>query len=164
MSYIHKDNTKLKELGIDDQIGTYDLVLTHHLPAEEDLELYDIVLYEKDDGMLVIHRIVEIEEPNANHPNCRYFVLQGDANKYPDRIPVYYTQMRGIYRGERIPFVGSFVMFMQSPAGWMCIILVIVASVAAPIMGRRLENKKQARLAALGLLPPTPEEEGDKTA
>ena len=162
MSYIHKDNTKLKELGIDDQIQTYDLVLTHHLPPEDELELYDIVLYESDDGRFIIHRIVDIEEPNANHPDCRYFVLQGDANRIPDRIPVYYTQMRGIYRGERVPFVGSFVMFMQSPAGWICIFYVILVSAASPIFGKKLGAKKEARLVELGLLGASaPEGGGD---
>ncbi len=150
MSYIHEENQVLAQLGIGDQIQMYDLIVTHHLPQEMELQLYDIVLYEAD-GISIIHRIVDIEEPNDKRPDCRYFILQGDANGVPDRIPVYYSQMKGIYQGERLPFVGSFVMFMQSPAGWMCIILVVVVSLAAPLMGKKLERRKQNRLAVLGI-------------
>ena len=44
-------------------------------------------------------------------------------------------------------------MFMQSPAGWMCIILVVIASVAAPLMERKLKAYTNVRLMHLGLLP-----------
>ena len=99
MSFIHEDNQVLADLGLTDQFGTYDLIITRHIPGEYELELYDIVLYDLD-GMPVIHRIVDIEEPDERHPDCRWFVLQGDANRHPDRVPVYYSQMKGIYRGE----------------------------------------------------------------
>lgn len=162
MSYIHEENQLLADLGLTDQIQTYDLIVTRHLPDEYELALYDIVLYEAD-GMPIIHRIVDIEEPNNEHPDCRWFVLQGDANRYPDHIPVYYSQMKGIYEGERIPFLGSFVMFMQSPAGWMCIILVIVAAIAAPLMERKLTTCKNVRLVHMGLLPvPEEKKEGEQ--
>lgn len=163
MSYVHEKNEELVRDGITDQIQTFDIVVTHHLPGEFELERYDIVLYEAD-GMTIIHRIVDIEEPNDLHPDCRHFVLQGDANAYPDRIPVYYSQMKGIYRGERIPFLGSFVLFMQSPAGWMCILLVIVGSIAAPIMSKKLKAQKTARLEHMGLLPPPEEQKEEEEA
>ena len=164
MSFVHEDNTYLTENGITDQIQTFDIVVTRHLPNEYELKLYDIILYENDNGMMVIHRIVGIEEPTENHPDCRYFVLQGDANAYPDKIPVYYSQMRGIYRGERVPFVGSFVLFMQSPAGVMCILLVLIGFIAAPIMEKSIEKQKRLRLEIIGAIPspdaekPVPEE------
>ena len=164
MSFVHEDNTYLTENGITDQIQTFDIVVTRHLPNEYELKLYDIILYENDNGMMVIHRIVGIEEPTENHPDCRHFVLQGDANAYPDKIPVYYSQMRGIYRGERVPFVGSFVLFMQSPAGVMCILLVLIGFIAAPIMEKSIEKQKRLRLEIIGAIPspdaekPVPEE------
>ena len=151
MSYAHEDNEYLFKNGIEDRLQTFDIILTHHIPDEYDLELYDVVLYDTDDKT-VVHRIVDIEEPNSIHPDCRYFVLQGDANKYPDKIPVYYSQMRGIYRGERVPFVGSFVMFMQSPAGWMCILLIIIGTIAAPVMEKKINEQKRIRLIKIGVI------------
>lgn len=147
MAAKNKNNTYLEKNGLDDQIAMFDLVITYALPAEKDLKLYDIVVYEVD-GTLIIHRIVQIEEPNANHSE-RYFRLQGDNVSTPDKFPVKYEQMRAIYRGQTVPFVGSFVMFMQSPAGYMCIILIFLVMISLPIMEKKLENARKARLACI---------------
>lgn len=151
MAKANPENKYLEENNITNRLQVFDIIVTRHLPDEYELELYDIVMYEVDD-QLIIHRIVGIEEPNEQHPNCRYFVLQGDALSRPDRIPVYYSQMRGIYTGERIPFVGSFILFMQSPAGYLCILLILIAMVSAPLVDRKIQKEKERRLASMGLL------------
>ena len=144
----HEENRYLFENNINNHIHTFDLIATHKIPGEYELELYDIVVYEVDD-VLLVHRIVEIEEPNEVHPDCRHFVLQGDAVRYPDRIPVLYTQMRGIYTGYRIPFAGSFILFLQSPAGWMCMLLALFTAIMTPIMERKIQREKELRLAVM---------------
>ncbi|MBE7091233.1 MAG: hypothetical protein E7363_04895 [Clostridiales bacterium] len=144
----HPDNHYLFEKGINDQIHTFDAILLHELPAEDELKLYDIVVYETR-GYYIIHRIVDIEEPNERHPNERWFVLRGDANKQADDFPVTYKQMKSIYRGKRLPFVGSFVFFMQSPAGMLCFLLVLFAMFATPIAEKKILEAKKARYALL---------------
>lgn len=146
MAKKHEKNQYLFENNINNHIHTFDLITTHKVPGEFDLKLYDIVVYEVDD-VLLVHRIVEIQEPNETHPDCRHFVLQGDAVGAPDRIPVLYSQMRGIYTGQRIPFVGSFILFLQSPAGWMCMLLVLFTVIATPILERKIQREKNLRLA-----------------
>ena len=141
----HKKNRYLFDNDLNDQIQTFDVIRTEKLPDEMELELYDIVVYEVND-VLIVHRIIGIEEPNDFHPDCRHFVLQGDANEYADRSPVLYEQMRAIYTGVRFPFVGSFVLFMQSPAGWLCILLILVAIVATPLLESKLMEAKNERL------------------
>ena len=143
MANKYEGNTYLE--GLDDQVQTFDMVITYRIPAEEELRLYDVIYYELD-GDMVLHRIVKIEEPNKTHPNERWYTTQGDAVPSPDLAPVRYSQMRGIYRGEKIPFVGSFVMFMQSPAGYLCILLVLTALIVTPIMEKRLESEKAKRM------------------
>ena len=138
-------NEYLVNNNLNDQIGIFDLIETAPLPDEMDLQLYDIVVYEVDE-MLIVHRIVEIEEPNERHPDCRYFKLQGDAVEAADRFPVLYEQMRAIYCGHRIPFIGSFILFMQSPAGWLCAILIVVAMVAMPILDKLIATAELERL------------------
>lgn len=145
MAKKHEKNTYLEENGLDNQIQTFDLIQTAKLPNEMDLKLYDIVVYEVDD-ILIVHRIVGIEEPNERHPDCRHFKLQGDAVEAPDRFPVLYEQMKAIYTGERIPFVGSFVLFMQSPVGWLCILLALIAIIATPILEHMIQQEKNDRL------------------
>lgn len=148
MAKKHEKNKYLFENGLDNQLQTFDLIITKKLPNESELKLYDIVVYEVDDTLLV-HRIVGIEEPNERHPNERYFLLQGDAVENPDRFPVRYSQMKGIYGGTRIPFLGSFVTFLQSPAGYLCILLVIFSLIATPLMDKKIEEEKEERLAIL---------------
>lgn len=143
MATKHEKNTYLTKNNLNDQFQTFDLIITHALPAEEDLRLYDIIVYEVDDT-LVIHRIVGIEEPNQNHEE-RWFLLQGDAVEQADRFPVRYSQMRAIYRGQRIPFIGSFVSFMQSPAGYLCVVLVLVYLAVVPKVEKKIEAARKAR-------------------
>ena len=159
MAKKHQKNEYLVENDLNNHIETFDMILTYRIPAEEDIKLYDIVVYEVD-GIYVVHRVVGIEEPCESHPNHRYFLCQGDAVERPDRFPVYYSQMRGIYRNQRVPFIGSFVTFMQSPAGWLCILLVVGSLVLVPMLEKKLEREKQLRLLAIGLRADTPSAKG----
>ena len=138
-------NKYLFENDLNDQLQMFDVVICRHLPAEDELELYDVVVYKQDD-IYVIHRIVGIEEPNEQHPNERHFLLQGDAVERPDKFPVLYSQMQGIYEGSRIPFVGSFVLFLQSPAGWLCVLLVIFAMIATPVVEKKIKEETDKRI------------------
>ncbi len=160
MSQKHPKNEYLSTYGLDNQFQTFDLVLVYEKPAEDEIELYDIVVYESY-GTQVIHRIVGIEEPNANHPNERYFLCRGDAVEQNDYFPVYYSQIQAIYRDERIPFVGSFVLFMQSPAGWLCFALVIFGIFGMPFLERKLTKEYLARLRLIGFIKD--EEDGGDT-
>ena len=157
MATKHERNTYLVENNLNNQLQMFDIVVCHHLPAEDELEIYDIVVYKYDD-MYIIHRIVGIEEPNEKHPNERHFLLKGDANKYDDEFPVLYSQMQGIYKGIRIPFVGSFVLFMQSPAGWLVILLVLFAMVGTPLVENKWKKARTVRLIEIGVIVPEPEE------
>lgn len=148
MSYKEPENAYLFKNNLNDQIQTFDLIMLEKLPEESALKQYDIVAYERD-GMMILHRIVNIEEPNEEHPTARYFLLQGDAVMYHDKFPVLYEDMRGIYTGTRIPFAGSFFLFMQSPAGVLCILLILFALVATPIVERNIKRKKQERYALI---------------
>ena len=148
MAAKHSANQYLFDNSINNQIQAFDLIRTEKLPAEEDLQLYDIVVYKMDD-ILVVHRIVAIEEPNEDHPGKRYFLLQGDAVESPDRFPVLYEQMCAIYRGDRMPFIGSFILFMQSPAGALCMLLVLIAVIAAPLLDNLLQKERDKRYALI---------------
>ncbi|MBR2029401.1 MAG: hypothetical protein IJ999_00670 [Clostridia bacterium] len=150
MSFVSEDNKYSYGKGYTDQFQMMDIVLTHELPAEKDLKVGDIVVYQQN-KIMVIHRIVAIEEPNDKHSE-RYFLLQGDANKNADMFPVKYSQMKSIYKGKRIPFVGSFIKFMQSPAGWLCILLVVFAIIATPLADKKLINSKITRLKLIGVI------------
>jgi hypothetical protein len=63
-------NKYLYEHDLGNQFYTFDLICVYKTPDQYDLELYDIVVYQQDD-IEVVHRIVGIEEPNAEHPDER---------------------------------------------------------------------------------------------
>ena len=147
MSYKYEENEYLFKNKLDDQIGRFDLVFVEKLPPESDLKLYDIVVYEYE-GNLIIHRIVNIDEPDESQGEKR-FVLQGDANRYSDGKPVSYSQMRGIYRGKKIPYIGSFVSFMRSPSGYLCLFLVAAVLIVYPLLEKYIEKEENKRLKIL---------------
>ena len=147
MSKKDEHNKYLKENDLNDQIQMFDIIGVAPLPKEEELKLYDIVVYEAD-GQAIVHRIVGIKEPDETNTQRR-FVLQGDANIYTDKFPVMYSQMRGIYTGRKVPYIGSFVIFMNSPAGWLCVLLVVVVCLAYPFIDRKLKKETDSRFSAI---------------
>lgn len=147
MSKKDEFNKYLVENDLNDQIQMFDLIMVSPLPKESELKLYDIVVYEVD-GQMVVHRIIDIKEPDEKHSE-RQFLLRGDANRYSDKFPVLYSQMRGIYTGKKVSYIGSFVIFMNSPAGWLCILLVVVVCIAYPFIDKKLKKEIDLRFAVM---------------
>ena len=144
MSEKHEENKYLVNNDLNNQIQMFDIIITHTPPAEEDIELHDVIVYERD-GELIVHRVVLIVEPNENQSEGRLFYTRGDANRKNDDTPVKYDQIKGVYRDERIPFVGSFVLFMQSPAGIICLLLSIFAMIIMPIVDDKIAEARMYR-------------------
>ncbi len=142
----YEGNKYLFNNGLDNQLQMFDLIVLHELPPEDEIELYDIIVYEHINGAMYVHRVVRIEEPNEEHPNERHFLMQGDANAFADVYPVKYSQMKSIYRDERMPNIGSLVFFMQSPAGILCILLLIFTLIAMPIVDNLFMKKEYERV------------------
>ena len=145
MATKNEANKYLFDNDLNNQLGMFDLIVTNTPPDEFDLQKYDIVVYECN-GDYIIHRIVNIIEPNESHPTSRLFVLQGDAVDSPDKGYVSYEQIKAIYKDKHIPFIGSFVFFMKSPAGWLCILLILFTTIATPIVEKRIKNEESNRL------------------
>jgi len=145
----NENNTYLVENNLDNQISMYDLVTINKLPDEYDLKLYDIVVYQTVTNDLVIHRIVKIEEPNENHPDCRLFTFQGDNVSTPDGKLVYYTQMKGIYSNYKIPYVGKIVMFFQSYAGYLCVGITVFYVIISPLLEKKQDKMINERVSVI---------------
>ncbi len=141
-------NKYLYENELNNQIQMFDLVKVSPLPSESELKLFDVVVYEVN-GQMVIHRIVGINEPDETRAE-REFILQGDANRYSDKFPVKYSQMKGIYAGTKVPYVGSFVIFMNSPAGYLCVLLVVFACIAYPVVDKKIKREIDSRMVRMG--------------
>ena len=153
MSEKRKENKYLFENDLNDQFNVFDIILTKELPGEFELKLYDIVVYEVDE-MMIVHRIIDIEEPNSKHPEERWFTLKGDANISADRFPVKYEQMKAIYTGEYIPYCGAFIMFFQSTLGYLMLAIVAIYCIASPYSQKALDKIRDNRLLEIGFIEP----------
>lgn len=148
MAKKHENNVYLEKNNINNQLQKNDLILIYALPQEQELKLYDIVAYEVN-STLVLHRIVGIEEPNLSHSE-RWFKLQGDANKYADTSTVKYSQMKGIYKDKRVAKIGGFVIFLQSPIGYVCVMfMTIVCIMIYPFVEKKINRAERLRLAII---------------
>jgi len=130
-----------------DHIEVGDLIFVGKTEPEE-LEVGDIIAFMQ--GKTVItHRILEIQT-DANGKLLYY--TKGDANNAPDQKPVMEDDLVGIYKG-RIPKVGDFALFMQTPLGMVIFIGVpLAAFIIYDIIRRQrysaMESKKTAELEA----------------
>lgn len=149
-----KNSKYLFDNNLNNQIEMFDIIKVEPLPKEENLKLFDIVVYEYE-GEFILHRIIDIKYDETNIPHKEY-ILKGDANQYADKKPVVYSQMRSIYKGVRVPYIGSFIVFINSPAGYLCILLVILVTFGYPRVERKLIYLQNSRLYELGIIKEKP--------
>lgn len=146
MAYKNETNSYLDENNLNNQFNTYDLIIIKEKPSQELLKMYDVVVY-KNGNRQIVHRIVDIVEDDKNIK----YVLRGDANNTNDAMPVAYEDIMGIYSGIRIPAVGIFVLFLQSPLGYITMGLVLFAEFIAPFFEKKLRAAEQQRLDGISL-------------
>ena len=130
-----------------DHIEVGDLIFVGKAEAE-DLEVGNIIAFMQGKSV-VTHRIIEIQTGENGE---LLFYTQGDANNAPDQRPVTENELVGIYKG-RIPKVGDFAMFMQTPLGMVIFIgIPLAAFIIYDIIRRQRyaakENKRTAELEA----------------
>lgn len=130
-----------------DHIEVGDLIFVGKADPEE-LEVGDVIAFMQ--GKTVItHRIIEIQTGDSGE---RIYYTKGDANNAADQSPVSENNLVGIYKG-RIPKVGDFAIFMQTPLGMVIFIgIPLAAFIIYDVIRRQryaaMENKKTAELEA----------------
>lgn len=114
----------------------------------EELHVGDVIAF-MEGSMVVTHRIAEIQ---TDEDGQRKFITKGDANNAPDQNPVTEERLVGIYQ-SRIPKVGDFALFLQTPIGMLIFIGVpLLAFIIYDIIRRQRsaarENSRTAELEA----------------
>lgn len=131
----------------EDHIEVGDLIFVGKTEAEE-LEVGDVIAF-MEGKVVVTHRIIEIQR---DENGALLFTTKGDANNAQDQRPVTESNLVGIYKA-RIPKVGDFALFLQTPMGMVLFIgLPLLAFIIYDIIRRqqyvRKESKKTAELEA----------------
>ena len=129
----------------EDHIEVGDLVFVGRADPEE-LEVGDVIAY-MNGGATVTHRITAID---TNTDGDLLLTTKGDANNAEDTTPVTEEQLVGIYRW-RIPKVGDFALFLQTPLGMLLFVGVpVLAFLIYDIIRRqRYANRENRRTAEL---------------
>ena len=123
-----------------------DLIICVKTDAEE-IEVGQVISFFDPAGkgtMVVTHKVDEIIVENGK----LYFKTYGINNKNADGTfdkdptPVPADNLVGRYTGIRLPAIGDFAMFMQTPAGLiLCVAVPIIALIAYDLIRRKKMDK-----------------------
>ena len=144
--------------SMEPKINGGDIIICH-VPSEEDIKNIkkgDIISFFDPKGgtSIVTHQVYT--DPYVKNGKL-YFDTWGvnnvkaDGSPDPDNVPVPETKLVGIYKGTRIPFLGSVAMFMQSTWGLIvCIFIPLAALVSFEVIRRKKQDKvKDSDIEAL---------------
>lgn len=121
-----------------------DLVLIRNGKDSAVYENRTVICFRSGDAY-VTHRIVKT---TADENGAAIYTTQGDANNTPDVQPVRPDQILGSYV-THFKGLGGFVLFMQTPAGMICCVLLPILVIFClfwipPKIASRLAKRKRA--------------------
>lgn len=118
----------------EDHIEVGDLIFVGKADVDALKEGDVITFVEKDSSIAVTHRIIEVVQNEGGETE---FITKGDANNVKDSVPVSKDRIVGIYQ-SRIPKVGDFALFLQTPLGMVVFIGVpVIAFIIYDIIRRQ---------------------------
>lgn len=141
MSQRHEDNTYLESEQLYNQFDTYDIIILKKVEKSSDLKLYDVIAFVNDEGINVIHRIKGFKGSS--------YVTRGDSNNADDKYNPTFEDVIGVYTDEKIPLVGVFVLFFQSPSGVVTVAALIFCLVMMDKQNKKLREVQSERLEKL---------------
>lgn len=126
-----------------DHIEVGDLVFAGKADVEK-LKVGDIISF-MEGKIVVTHRITAIDTAENG---SLVFTTKGDANNAEDSETVAADNVVGIYKG-RIPKLGDFAMFLQTPLGMILFVGVpLLAFIIYDIIRRQRSANKDSKKAA----------------
>lgn len=114
-------------------------------PAEPaKLEEGDVIAF-MEGRIIVTHRIIGVQ---TGEDGSLLFKTQGDANNSPDTELVREENIVGIYK-SRIPKVGDFALFLQTPLGMLIFIgIPVIGFIIYDIIRRQYYSDKERKQAS----------------
>ncbi|MBG9449548.1 signal peptidase [Cytobacillus firmus] len=95
------------------QTGSVIAVKPLNSEESKSLKKDDVITFQASEEKLITHRVIGVSS-SGNHV---MYETKGDNNKTADMEPVLSDNVRAIYTGFTIPYVGYFIDFAQSKEG-----------------------------------------------
>ena len=141
MSEKNQANDYIEENGLENQFDQFDMILLERV-EKGDLRLYDVIAFRNDEGINVIHRIIKVNGDGS-------FVTRGDSNNRDDDYHPTYEDVIGRYVDNRIPLIGSLVMFFQTIGGIVTLISLVYCILMLERYNSVMREAEEARLDQL---------------
>lgn len=121
MSEKNSKNQYIVDNNLNNQFDAYSIIVIEKVETEEEIELYDVISFINDKGINVIHRIIKIETIDG----ITRYETRGDSNSASDKYHPKFEDIQGRYIDENVPYIGIFVLFMQSYIGIITVVSLI---------------------------------------
>jgi len=131
--------------NIDNQFYTHDMIMIEKVERPSDVQLYDVIAYVNDEGVNIIHRVVGFQQTASGVR----FVTRGDSNNADDEYKPSMDDVLGEYTGTRIPYIGMFLMFLQSYSGIITVAAIIYCLIMIESVGGKIYDAREDRLLFL---------------
>ena len=131
--------------NINDQFNTYDVIVLQKVESDSELKLYDVIAYVNDNGENIIHRIVGFQQTASG---VRY-ITRGDSNNADDVYRPSIDNVLGKHTGTRVPYVGAFLMFLQSYSGIITVVAVIYCLFMIDSTSQKIHDARKKRVLFL---------------
>ena len=142
MSEIHESDYELKSSGWTNQFKQYDMIVIEKVNPSS-LKIGDVIAFKNSKGENIIHRIRGIDWLNGG------FITQGDAVGKPDGFNPTRDQVIGKYISKRIPLVGIFIIFFQSPAGIVTVLSLLYCMIMIDTITKKIDKAQLKRVEKL---------------
>ena len=145
MSKQNEANHYLVTENLNNQFETYDTIVIEKVRYASDVDVYDVIAFSNDEGKIVIHRVIDKQFING----MIRFETRGDSNNASDKYMPCMDDIHGKYVDVKIPVVGMFVMFMQSPIGIITVVGLLYCLITTDKLTEKLFKEQQKRLDKL---------------
>lgn len=145
MSYKNKDNTYLDSENLNNQFNKFDIIILQEVTDTTELKLYDVIAYRNDEGINIIHRIVEIISEKGEIK----YKTRGDAVGPMDEYHPTKDDVLGVYTSTKIDKVGILILFLQSSSGVITLVALIYCFFMIDNGTEKVKNAEYERIEKL---------------
>ena len=145
MSEKNEANDYLVTNNLNNQFNTYDIIVLNKVESMYQLRKYDVIAFKNDDGINVIHRIVDISYENGK----LVYITRGDSNNSNDKYHPCFDDVIGKYSNKKIGGIGIFIVFFQSAPGIMTVVAMVYVLVMMDRINNKMEKAQEERIAHL---------------